>query len=345
MDNEKKRFKSFHNTHTKNKYILTDYFGEIVNKNKKNLLPNQIQKYLTAIDKGIDSLRREELLDGFYNKFLIEYYNQNKNLNNNKINHKKEIEEFPKIKSLNKKSIIKSNEKYDINKQNKTNYNINIKIKNNKNSNNNNNNFLNKTFNINQIKLNENHIIMNLENDKKNKYRMSRQSFFYPFATISSSEEKNLYIKNHNLNQNINNITEEGKAIEKKLVKNDKKKYFSGFKSRYKNLMKKDKRNIVNMNEYISGKGGNKNNLQKNLLNKYKIVKIQSVLNQINRKIKKINHKEKMKNIIEDVKQFQLKEKDLRDKFNRTDEKFNNLLLDSNIIRKRIIKKFNQYNN
>ena len=177
MDNEKKRFKSFHNTHSKNKYILTDYFGEIVNKNKKNLLPNQIQKYLTAIDKGIDSLRREELLDGFYNKFLIEYYNQNKNLNNNKINHKKEIEEFPKIKSLNKKSIIKSNEKYDINKQNKTNYNINIKIKNNKNSNNNNNNFLNKTFNINQIKLNENHIIMNLENDKKNKYRMSRQSF------------------------------------------------------------------------------------------------------------------------------------------------------------------------
>ena len=76
---------------------------------------------------------------------------------------------------------------------------------------------------------------------------------------------------------------------------------FQGFKSRYKNIMKKDKRNIVNMNEYITGKGGNKNNLQKNLLNKYKIVKIQSVLNQINRKIKKINHKEKMKNIIEDV--------------------------------------------
>ena len=41
---------------------------------------------------------------------------------------------------------------------------------------------------------------------------------------------------------------------------------------------------------------------------------------------------------------LQLKEKDLRDKFNRTDEKFNNLLLDSDIIRKRIIKKFNKYN-
>ena len=43
-------------------------------------------------------------------------------------------------------------------------------------------------------------------------------NLFYLFATISSSEEKNFYIKNHNLNQNINNITEEGKAIEKKLV-------------------------------------------------------------------------------------------------------------------------------
>ena len=191
MDNEKKRFQSFHNKDTKNKFILTDYFGEIVNKNKKNVLPNQIQKYLIVIDKGIDSLRREELLDGFYNKFLNEYYNQNKNLDSNKINHKNEIEKFPKIKSLNKKSIIKSNEKCDINKQNKTNYNINIK--NNKNSNNN-NNFLNQTFNINKIQLNENHYIMNLENKKKNKYSMSRQSFFYPFNIISNSEEKNFYL-------------------------------------------------------------------------------------------------------------------------------------------------------
>ena len=94
------------------------------------------------------------------------------------------------------------------------------------------------------------------------------------------------------------------------------------------------------MNEFINGKGDNKNNLQKNLLNKFKIVKIQNVLNQINRKIKKINQKEKMANIIEDVKQFHLKEKDLKDKFNKTDEKFNNLLLNSDIIRKRILNKY-----
>ena len=169
---------------------------------------------------------------------------------------------------------------------------------------------------------------------------MRRQSFLYPYGAISNSEEKNFYIKNHNLNQNIYNITEEGKAIEKRLIKNEKKKYFSGFKSRYKGLIKKDKKNLINVNEFINGKGDNKNNLQKNLLNKFKIVKIQNVLNQINRKIKKINQKEKMANIIEDVKQFHLKEKDLKDKFNKTDEKFNNLLLNSDIIRKRILNKY-----
>ena len=47
-----------------------------------------------------------------------------------------------------------------------------------------------------------------------------------------------------------------------------------------------------------------------------------------------------MANIIEDVKQFHLKEKDLKDKFNKTDEKFNNLLLNSDIIRKRILNKY-----
>ena len=335
MDNENNRFRSFYNRHSKNKFILSDYFGEIVNKNKKNLLPNQIKEYLTTINRGVDSLRREELLGGFYNKFLNEYYSQNKNLNISKIHHKHEIEEFPIIKSINKKIKFKSNEKNDINKQNKTNYNINVK-----NNNNNNNNFLNKTYNINKIKINENHHILDLGNKKKNDNYMRRQSFLYPYGAISNSEEKNFYIKNHNLNQNIYNITEEGKAIEKRLIKNEKKKYFSGFKSRYKGLIKKDKKNLINVNEFINGKGDNKNNLQKNLLNKFKIVKIQNVLNQINRKIKKINQKEKMANIIEDVKQFHLKEKDLKDKFNKTDEKFNNLLLNSDIIRKRILNKY-----
>ena len=90
-----------------------------------------------------------------------------------------------------------------------------------------------------------------------------------------------------------------------------------------------------------NGKKGKKNSTTDNLFNKYKIIKIQAVLKQIKRKIKKINHKERMKDIIEDVKQFQEKEKITRDKFDKTDELFNNLILDSHLITKRILKKIN----
>ena len=40
------------------------------------------------------------------------------------------------------------------------------------------------------------------------------------------------------------------------------KKYFSGFRTKYKSLMKKNKKNIIDINEFINGKGGNKNNTQ-----------------------------------------------------------------------------------
>ena len=61
-----------------------------------------------------------------------------------------------------------------------------------------------------------------------------------------------IYIKNYNLNKNIYIITEEGKIIEKKLMNREKKNYFSGFKSKYNGLMRKNKKNIIDINEYIN---------------------------------------------------------------------------------------------
>ena len=335
-NNEKFQLNSYYKTKSQRNFLSSDYFEEIINKNKKNFLPNQIQKYINMINRGINTLKKEDFLDGFYNKFFYENFSQEKNENMNRLKNKKESEEFPKIKPENRRAKTKPNYRNDLNEINqkfKTNYNTNVNKR---------NSFLNKTFNLNKIKTNNKNDVLVLTNEKDDKYNRSRQSSFFPFGKISVTEEKNFYIKNHNLNDSIYNITEEGKVIEKKLFKKEKKKYFSGFRTKYKSLMKKNKKNIIDINEFINGKGGNKNKTQKNLLNKYKINKIQTVLNQIQRKIKKINHKEKMKDIIEDVKQYQQKEKDLKDKFNKTDEKFNNLIFDSHAITKRILKKFDK---
>ena len=335
-NNNKKSFNPRYITKSEKNFLASDYFEEIIDKNKKNFLPNQIEKYINIIDKGINNIKKEEFLNGFYSKFFYDNYPQNRNKNINKIKNKNEIGEFPKIKLGNRISKTKPNDKYDMVKQYKTNYDNGY-------NNNKKSNFLYQTLNLNKIKSNnKKNDTLSLTKEKIDKYNRSRQSFIYPFDKMSNTEDKNFYIKNHDLTDSINNITKEGKVIEKILFKKEKKKYFSGFKTKYKSIMRKNKKNFINMNEFISGKGGGKNNAQKNLLNKYKIIKVQNLLNHINRKIKKINHKEKMKDIIEDVKKYQQKEKDLKDKFNKTDEKFNNLIIDSEIISKRILKKFNK---
>ena len=316
------------NNHDK-KYLLSNLFEDVKNKKKKNLLPNQIKKYTTTINEGIDVLQQDDFMSGFYNKFYYANFAQNTHHSHN--NSKNRISNLPEIKLSKTKSNTKP--KFIINNiiKNKyrTNYNINIK-----------NNFLNKTFNKNKFKSDDNneHVDLYL-NDKNNKLIMSRQSFIYP-NLMSITEDKNFYIKEHNLNNRFNNITEEGKNIEKKLINNEKKKYFSGFKTKYKGLMKKSKKYVIDINEFINGNGGK--NAKKNLLNKYKIKRVQLVLNQINKKIKNVNQKEKMKDIIEDVKQFKEKEKYVKNKFEKTDEKFNNLIIDSDNLNKKILKKLDE---
>ena len=319
-------FLNSNNIESQKKFLLSNYFQDVKNKNKMILIPNQIQKYILAINKNIDELNKEDFLNGFYNKFFDEYFSP-KNHHRIQSNSKNDIEKLPNIDLRDKKLKAKSKNKYDINNI------INKKYKTNYALNNDKYNFLNKTFNINKTKYkNIDNDINLLFKEKKNNYNSSRQSFIYPLNVMSNTGDKNFYIKNQNLNNSIYNITEEGKVIEKKLFK---------FKTRYNGLMKKSKKYMIDMNEYINGKGGTKNNLKKNLLNKYKIIKVQTVLNQIQRKIKHINYKEKISDIIKDVKQYQQKEKEVKEKFAKTDEKFNNLITDINLIRKRILKKFN----
>ena len=331
LNNNEKLEKNFFFKNKKGKkYILTNFFEEVNNKNNKNLLPNQIKKYTSTINNGIDELQQEDFLDGFYNKFFYENYTQNKH-RHSQSSTKNIISNLPEIKFNKTKSNTRSKFgiKKNINKKYKTNYNINNK-----------NNFLNKTFNKNKLKLDDNYHLADLfSKENKNKSNMSRQSLNYPINIMSNTEDKNFYIKNYNLNTNIYNITEDGKDIERKLINKEKKKYFSGFKTRYKGLIKKSKKYVIDINEYINGKGGNKKT-KKNVLNKYKIEKIQTVLNKINKKVKSINQTKKIKDIIEDVKQYQQKEKDVKNKFEKTEEKFNKLIIDSYNIKNRILKKF-----
>lgn len=318
----------YYKNQSKDKFILSDFYEDVKNKNKKNLLPNQIQKYISAINNGIDVLNRGDLYNNFYNKFFVENYSRNRNHAPSHIKKDKTKSKLPTLRLNEKRSKTKPNNKDDLNKYKKyeTNYQ----------SNKNKNNFLSNTFNINNTKISRNSDMIQQRRDTNN-YNLARHSLIYPF----NIEDRDFYIKNHNLNSSFNNITEEGKVIEQQLINRDKKKLFSDFKKRYKGIMKKNKKHFVDMNVYINGKKGKKNSTTDNLLNKYKIIKIQAVLKQIKRKIKKINHKERMKDIIEDVKQFQEKEKITRDKFDKTDELFNNLILDSHLITKRILKKIN----
>lgn len=329
-DAEKKaKARYFSNRSHDKKFLLTNYFQDLKNPNKKNMLENTIKSYIKAINEGINSIQKDDLLNDFYSKFFAEYY-----LNeaaNEKKNSKKHNSELPLINIDKKNSIQKPLIK-------NTNEHINrlskpiafIKYQNNIN--------LNKTFNISKIKDNKDDI-NNIE--KINKYNKSRQSISYLLNNFAKTEDKDFYIKDYNLNKSIYNITEEGKIIEKKLINKEKKKYFSGFKNKYNGLMRKNKKVLIDINEYINGKGGKKNNMRNNLINKYKIVKIGSVLKQIDRKIKKINQKEKMKDIIQDIKRFKEKEIIIQDRFRKTDEKFNNLISNSDMIKKRILKKFN----
>ena len=294
------------------------------------MIENKIKSYIKAINEGINSIQKDDLLNDFYSKFFAEYYSLNE-ASNEKQNSKKLNTELPPInldkKNFIQKSLIKFTNEH-INRLSKPIAFIKYQNYNN----------LNKTFNISKIKDNKDDI-NNIE--KINKYNKSRQSISYLLNNFAKTEDKDFYIKDYNLNKSIYNITEEGKIIEKKLINKEKKKYFSVFKNKYNGLMRKNKKVLIDINEYINGKGGKKNNMRNNLINKYKIVKIGSVLKQIDRKIKKINQKEKMKDIIQDIKRFKEKEIIIQDRFRKTDEKFNNLISNSDMIKKRILKKFN----
>ena len=320
--------KFFQNKSNDKYFILANYFEDVKNPNKKNMLPNQMKLYINAINEGIDSINNDDILNGFYSKFFNEYYRLYKMKNNSNKAHKKRRAILPDINSIRYNSMSKIINKYDNN---------NISNKKISYSKTKSNVGMNKTFNINKTKEKN---IDTFNKDKFDKYNIGRQSIIHSLGNFTKIDEKDFYIRNYNLNENIYNITEEGKVIERKLINKEKKKYFSGFKTKYNGIMRKNKKNMIDINEFINGKGGKKNNTKNDIINKYKIAKIQNVLKQIDRKIKKINQKKKIKDIMEDIKQFREKEKITQDKFRKTDDKFNNLILDSDIIKKRILKKF-----
>ena len=241
-DAEKKaKARYFSNRSHDKKFLLTNYFQDLKNPNKKNMIENKIKSYIKAINEGINSIQKDDLLNDFYSKFFAEYYSLNE-ASNEKQNSKKLNTELPPInldkKNFIQKSLIKFTNEH-INRLSKPIAFIKYQNYNN----------LNKTFNISKIKDNKDDI-NNIE--KINKYNKSRQSISYLLNNFAKTEDKDFYIKDYNLNKSIYNITEEGKIIEKKLINKEKKKYFSGFKNKYNGLMRKNKKILIDINEYIN---------------------------------------------------------------------------------------------
>ena len=101
----------------KDKFILSDFYEDVKNKNKKNLLPNQIQKYISAINNGIDVLNRGDLYNNFYNKFFVENYSRNRNHAPSHIKKDKTKSKLPTRRLNEKRSKTKPNNKDDLNKR------------------------------------------------------------------------------------------------------------------------------------------------------------------------------------------------------------------------------------
>ena len=148
---------------------------------------------------------------------------------------------------------------------------------------------------------------------------------------ITQVENKNKYITNY-----INNISEKTDLLEKKLIKQEKNKYIR-FKTKYNRLFNEYSKVKLDTDQYIDPDKDKKYKFKLNDSSGETMGNVQKVMRQISNKIKNLHqNKPSMNDIINEVEQFKYKEKRLRDRLQKSHEKFDYLIKDSNMIQKRI---------
>ena len=317
--NYKNKEKSFGYDSFQKIFLLSRYLEEP--KVQKDWFTGQFQKYMLTIKHDVDNITKD-----------VKYDRLKKEPNSNSY--------FPKRNSFysDKKyayilPITKGNKFYlkKITKNYLNNYSNNIEeITKNESSINLDsiNEYKNKTINTNVNKSMDTNVSDEIKKHKFNfKYELST------LPNIQTVGKKKKYITKY-----IKNISEKTDSLEKKLLRQERMKYF-GFKSKYNKLFNEYKKVQIDIDQYV--------NPQKNKRYKFDLDKsgdkvnakgdITKVMRLISNKLKnKYENKPSILDIINEVDKFKFREKRLRERIKRNHDKFDYLINDSNIIQKRI---------
>ena len=298
-------------------FLLSNYLKE--SKPQKNWFANKFNQCLSSIRNDVDFITKERRLENLKKKYKGNSFSNKKNtilIDINKFNHRfnsKGNKYY--LKKINSKKMIKNLDNIEENENNISNIN-NIEHDHEKN-----NSFFSKNKSVDPYinTPNENQKLLNLKIDLNT------------LPNITQVENKNKYITNY-----INNISEKTDLLEKKLIKQEKNKYIR-FKTKYNRLFNEYSKVKLDTDQYIDPDKDKKYKFKLNDSNGETMGNVQKVMRQISNKIKNLHqNKPSMNDIINEVEQFKCKEKRLRDRLQRSHEKFDYLIKDSNMIQKRI---------
>lgn len=331
MENYQKREDTLNHKPLQKIFLISKYLEEP--KEKKDWFRNQFQSYIKTIKHNVENMTKEEKYDRLKKKIHLNSFSHNK------------IGYFPKIK----KSSIYHLQPAKDKKLYLRKYNSNQKINNSLTNNNNKSNEISKN----------NSSIFNSENNHDKSINKSLDTDFYKenaksqkidkkrsknflgiknlktLPNIKGMENKNKYIRNY-----INNISEKTEFLEQQLKKQENKQYI-GFKSKYNRLFNEYKKVQIDLEQYIDPKRDVKYkfNLYENTgrPGDTNMGNLKKLMKQISNKLKNIRtNKPSITDIIDEVEHFKLREKLLRDRIQKSHQKFDYLINDSSIIQKRI---------
>lgn len=308
-------------------FLISNVFEEP--KDKKNWFKNQFQDCITTIKQEVDTMKRDARFARLRKRLILNTnINHKKYLNakksnmalTSKINHHNKL--YFKKNNSNDNDIPKNNSSINLDEHNEQ------KRK-------------NRILNINTTNIIKSISKDTMVEDNNNNIGRNRYNFKYninltALPQISGVENKSKYLKT-----NIENISNQSDLIEKELMLQEKRKYV-GFKSRYNSLLNKAKKNQINIDQYINPQNHYKFKLNSNKgQNEATLVNLKKVMKQISNKVKnKFEEKPTIPDIIDEVENFKIREKRLRDRITKSHEKFEYLINDSNIIQKRIETKY-----
>ena len=325
----KKSNKTFGQNSFQKIYLLSNFLEEP--KVQKDWFISKLDKYVSTIKQDVDKISKEERFERLRKKMNINSFSQHKGT-------RKTI--YPEIKNynylfqntrgskFNLKKVKPSIKIYNLNS-------INNDLSKNNSSINLDNQYMpkNKTINANtslDINIKESKIT-NTSNNISNISKLDLSTL----PNIPPIESKKKYITKY-----INNISDETDLLEKKLIKEERKRYI-GFKSKYNRIFNDYKKLQVDINQYVDPKKDKryKFNLSEtnDIDNNERLYNLKKIMRQISNKIRnKHKNKPTIRDIINEVENFKCKEKRLRERIQKSHDKFDYLIHDSNVIQKRI---------